>query len=92
MTGKDAGGILPRFEAEMRYGLVEQHDGKYADLVEWMWKLYSSPKGFYTVVSVAGQKDFKTDPHGSREIAEHVGYQQLAVMLADYAEVKEDAA
>ena len=92
MTGKDAGGILPRFEAEMDYGLVEQHDGKYADRVEWKCKLYSSPKGFYTVVSVEGQDDFTTDPHGSREIAEHVGYQQLAVMLADYAEVKDGAA
>jgi len=92
MTGKDAGGILPRFEAEMDYGLIEQHDGKYADRVEWKCKLYSSPKGFYTVVSVEGQDDFTTDPHGSREIAEHVGYQQLAVMLADYAEVKDGAA
>ena len=92
MRAKDAGGILPRFEAEMDYGLVEQHDGKYADRVEWKCKLYSSPKGFYTVVSVEGQDDFTTDPHGSREIAEHVGYQQLAVMLADYAEVKDGAA
>lgn len=89
MTVEDVGGVLLLLEAEMSDLHVAHFDGKYVDLIEWKSDIYQCSHGFYARVSVAGCKTYQSEIVGSEEIAEHVGFQELAAMLAEVVEVED---